>query len=134
MGGRGSFININEDNFNFTEGGQKYFALEYDANNNIKYLVQPKGSVKVPDYSHSGDRIYVILQNNEIKSIGIYENHVKVKSIDLRHTHKNKDGTILYEHFHTDLFHKGDAEQLTAQDWDIVNKAKNGVKKIYEKK
>lgn len=78
MGGRSSFVDIYGGNFDFVEGGQKYFSIGYDAANNIKYLVQPTGSVKVPDYSHTGERIYAIIQDGDIKSIGIYENHIKV--------------------------------------------------------
>ena len=134
MGGRGSFVDVKGGNFDFVDGGQKYFAIGYDKENNIKYLIQPTGSVKVPDYSHTGERIYVIIQDGEVKSIGIYENHVKVKSIDLKHTHTNKDGTKLKEHYHSDLYHQGDAHPLSQEDLELVERVKKGAKKyIWEK-
>ena len=129
MGGRGSFVDIKGGNFDFVQGGQKYFSIGYDDKNNIKYLIQPVGSVKVPDYSHTGERIYAIIQNGEVKSIGIYENHNKVKSIDLKHTHKTKEGKILKEHYHTDLYHKQDAKALSSEDMQLVLKVKEGAKK-----
>ena len=92
-------------------------------------MVQPVGSVKVPDYSHSPNRIYVIIQFGRVKSIGIYSNHIKVKSIDLLHTHVNSNGELLHEHYHTDLFHKNDAFPLTDEEWKLVNLVIEGAKK-----
>ena len=129
MGGRGSFVDIVRGNFEFVEDGQKYFSIGYDKENNIKYLVQPKGSVKVPDFSHTGERIYAVIQNGQIKSIGIYKDHVKVKSIDLQHTHRNSDGSILGKHYHTDLYHTKDAQPLSSKDNDLVDLVVRGVKK-----
>ena len=128
MGGRASFVDVHNGNFDFVDGGQKYFSIGFDAKNNIKYLVQPVGSVKVPDYSHTGERIYAIIQNGEVKSIGIYENHNKVKSIDLKHKHTNKDGTKLNEHYHSDLHHVNDAKSLSKQDWELVDMVRKGAK------
>lgn len=130
MGGRGAFINVNLGDFTFVEGGQIYHAVGFE--DGIKYLIQENGHTgqKVPDYSHSSDRIYVLLSKGQVKSIGIYENHIKVKSIDLTHTHYEPTlGKRLDWHYHTDLEHKAPVHELSKADIDLVNKILKGAKK-----
>ena len=73
MGSRGAFVNINKGDYRFVSGGQIYNAIVFDESSNVKYLVQSSGSIKVPDYSHTANRIYAIFDNKgNNKSIGIY--------------------------------------------------------------
>lgn len=130
MGGRGVFKNINTGDFSFVEGGQIYHTVGFD--DGIKYLIQEEGHTgqKVPDYSHTADRIYVLLSKGKVKSIGIYENHVKVKSIDLLHTHYEPTlGKTLEWHWHPDLEHKLPARELSNDDTKLVKKILKGAKK-----
>lgn len=130
MGGRGAFVNIDTGDFAFIDGGQIYHTVGFD--DGIKYLIQEKGHTgqKVPDYSHTADRIYVLLSNGKVKSIGIYENHFKVKSIDLLHTHYEPTlGKKLGWHYHTDLGHKSPAHELSKSDMELVYKVLKGAKK-----
>ena len=85
--------------------------------------MQKSGSVKVPDYSHSPDTVYAIVQDGVVKTIGVYRNHIKVSSIDLRHEHTNKDGTSFKEHVHTDLHHSKDARALSKYEELLVKRA-----------
>ena len=81
-------------------------------------------------------RIYAIFDNKgNIKSIGIYENHIKVKSIDLGHTHYEPTlGKTLTAHYHTDLYHRDPAKELSKSDWELVDSIiKIGKKYIWEK-
>lgn len=129
MGSRGAFINIDQQDFRFKDGGKIYTTIKLYKN--IQILIQQKGSVKVPDFSHSSNAIYAILQNGEIKGIGIYENHEKVKSIDLKHQHTNDDGEIFKEgHYHTDLFHSNIAFPLSKEDKELVGLIKKLTKEI----
>jgi len=130
MRSRGAFINIENDDFSFVVNGQKYHSLYFDVKRNIKYLIQTEGSNKVPDYSHSPNRIYALIQNGKAKSIWIYEDHVKKVSIDLNHKHKNKDGKLLDKHVHVDLFHQEDARTLSQYEEDLVELVEEQIKKI----
>lgn len=130
MGGRGAFRNVNTGDFTFVNGGQIYHAVGFDEG--IKYLIQEEGHTgqKVPDYSHTGDRIYVLLSKGKVKSIGIYENHIKIKSIDLLHTHYEPTlGKRLDWHYHTDLEHKEPAHELSKSDMELVQRILKGAKK-----
>ncbi len=124
MGSRGAFVNINNNDFRFVSGGQIYNTVGFDESSNVRYLVQTSGAVKVPDYSHSSDRIYAVFdKKGNIKSIGIYENHIKVKSIDLGHPHYEPTlGKTLSAHYHTDLYHQDPAKELSENDWKLVNR------------
>ena len=81
------------------------------------------------------NRALDILDNNinictEIKSIGIYDNHNKIKSIDLTHDHFEPTlNKLLHHHYHTDLFHKEPAHELSDEDIKLVKKIKKGAKK-----
>lgn len=99
-------------------------------------MAQSSGSIKVPDYSHTANRIYAIFDNKgNNKSIGIYENHIKVKSIDLGHTHYEPTlGKTLTVHYHTDLYRRDPAKELSKSDWELVNSIIKKGKNTYEKK
>ena len=47
--------------FAFKEGGQTYFSVGM-IGDNIKVLERPGTSVKAPEYSHTENRIYAIMQ------------------------------------------------------------------------
>lgn len=131
MGSRGAFIDVKSKDFRFINGGKIYYSIGFDKKNNIKYLVQTFGSVKIPDYSHTCDRIYAVFdKKGRIKSIAIYENHEKIKSIDLLHTHTNPDGIKLNYHYHTDLYHQDVAHELSHDDIKLVEKVTKGAKKF----
>ena len=99
MGSRGSFIDVNSGDFVFRENGQTYFSIGEKFG--VKVLVRPNTSVKAPEYSHTEDRIYAIVQNGELKHLTFYDqNHKQVESIDFGHTHKG-----LVPHVHYNLNH-----------------------------
>jgi hypothetical protein len=57
MGGRGAFVDVNLNDFQFTDGGQAYQTIgEVDG---IQILVQNKGAVKAPEFSHTENGIPV---------------------------------------------------------------------------
>lgn len=123
MGGRGAFINVDMNEFTFIENGQIYHTIGFE--DNVKYIIQDdhKGGKKIPDYSHSDNGIYVLIAKGKIKQIGIYEDHRKIKSIDLLHTHKNKiTGEILNWHYHDDLNHIEEPHKLSEDDIKLVYK------------
>ena len=90
MGSRGAFINVNINNFSFTEGGQHYKTLGVLSNNsNVKVIVQDSNNVKAPEYSHTANRIYAVIKKGELKHLAYYdENHKQAISIDFSHAHK----------------------------------------------
>ena len=130
-GSRGSFININFNDFRFTENGQIYHTIGFL--DNIRYLIQDdhKGGKKIPDYAHSPNfTIYALVVKEKVKSIGIYDNHIKIRTIDLGHTHRIKGSKeILHNHYHLNLYH-GDGYPLTNEDIELINKIEKGLKKI----
>ncbi len=73
-------------NFHFKEGGQNYHSVgEVDE---IQVIIQDSGSVKVPEYSHTANRSYAIVQNGKLRQLTFYdETHSQVVSIDLMHQH-----------------------------------------------
>jgi len=92
---------------------------------NVKVLVQTSGAVKAPEYSHSANRIYAIIQNGQLKHIAFYDkNHNQVKSIDLMHKHNG-----LIPHVHYNLKHgANDGKPLTSEDIKLIKKIKKGLK------
>ena len=98
MGSRGAFEDVNSGNFNFVEGGQTYQSIgEVDG---IKVLVKTSGSVKAPEYSHTANRVYAIVQNGALKHLTFYdENHKQSVSIDLGHSHH---GVQPHKHLYLD--------------------------------
>lgn len=126
MGSRGSFIDVNRGNFNFVEHGQNYESIGMI--DNVKVIVQTSGPVKAPEYSHTANRIYAIVQDGKLKHLTFYdENHKQVKSIDFGHPHgKNK----VVPHVHYNLIHNKNelGTPPTASDYELINKIKKGLK------
>ena len=123
MGGRGSFVNVNSGNFAFKEGGQTYFSVGM-IGDNIKVLERPGTSVKAPEYSHTENRIYAIMQKGELKHIAFYnEKHELVKSIDFQHYH---DG--MKPHVHHDVYHEGAVTPMTASEQHVYEQVVNWIK------
>lgn len=127
MGGRGSFVDVSADNFNFTLNGQQYVSL--GTIGNIKLIEKVRGntkSVSAPVYSHTAGRIYATIKNGKLKCISFYdENHKQVKSIDFDHAHKG-----VKPHVHFNMCHDKNAPgiPLSAKDWEIVNLIKKEMK------
>lgn len=67
MGSRGAFADVNTGNFTFVDGGQTYHSLgEVDG---VKVIVRDKGSVKAPEFSHTANRIYAVVQDGKLKHL-----------------------------------------------------------------
>lgn len=118
MGSRGAFVDALEGDFSFKENGQTYFAL--DEWNGIKALIRPNESVKAPEYSHSPERIYAIVQKGELKHLAFYDkNHKQAKSIDLLHAHHG-----VQPHKHIYLNHTGAGIPITSEEQALVDAVK----------
>lgn len=116
MGSRGAFVNINVNDFNFVDSGQTYHSIGIVEG--VKVLVRDKGSVKAPDYSHTENRIYAIIQNGKLKHLTWYdENHMQISSIDFLHAH---NGLIPHKHIY--LNHKDASDNITKDELDLANK------------
>lgn len=123
MGGRGSFVNVNSGNFAFREDGQTYFAIGM-IGDNIKVLERPGTSVKAPEYSHTENRIYAVMQKGELKHIAFYnDKHELTKSIDFLHSHDGKQ-----PHVHYDVYHKGKVTSPTSEDQKIIGQVRDWMK------
>ena len=123
MGSRGAFVDVSSGNFSFVEGGQKYFSLgTLSTNSNIKVLVQKSGAVKAPEFSHTADRVYAVVQNGMLKHVSFYdENHNQVKSIDLLHGH-GKDR--VKPHIHYNLNHTDGGIAISNSDRVLIDRIK----------
>ncbi len=125
MGSRGAFINVNAGNFSFTEYGQHYETIGEIGG--VKILNQMIGPVKAPEYSHSKNRIYAIVQNGKLKHLTFYdENHNQVKSIDFEHKHGLDK---VQPHVHFNLVHDNNERGTppTLDDIKLANKIKKGL-------
>ena len=102
MGSRGAFVNVDMGNFTFKEGGQHYFSIgTLSSDPNVKVIIQDKGLVKAPEFSHTAGRIYAVVQNGKLKHLSYYdEGHNQHISVDLLHPHKG-----VMPHVHIDLNH-----------------------------
>ena len=80
MGSRGAFVNVSTGNFTFVEGGKRYYSIgSLSSDSNVKVLLQSEGTVKAPEYSHTADRVYAVVQNGLLKHISFYDkNHKKL--------------------------------------------------------
>ena len=118
MGSRGAFVDVASGNFNFVEGGQTYQSIgEVDG---VKVLVKITGSVKAPEYSHTANRVYAIVQAGSLKHIAFYDdNHNQYVSIDLMHQHY---GVQPHKHFYLD--HSDTGISITKEDQAIIDKIK----------
>ena len=116
MGSRGDFANVDANNFTFKEGRRKYESIGIVSG--VKVLVQTAGSVKAPEFSHSPNRIYAVIQNGKIKHLAYYDsNHRQAACIDFNHSHNGKS-----PHKHLYLNHRGEAADLNSKDWKIIKK------------
>lgn len=86
MGSRGAFEDVDTGKFNFVENGQNYHTVgDVDG---VQVILQNSGAVKAPEYSHSAERAYAIVQNGKLKHLSFYdETHRQIISIDLLHQH-----------------------------------------------
>ena len=116
MGSRGAFMNVNEGDFRFKLNGQSYHSIgEVDG---VKVLVRDTGSVKAPDYSHTADRIYAVIQNGALKHLSWYdENHNQSVSVDFLHEHK---GVQPHKHYY--MNHSGPGIPITKEEMNLANK------------
>lgn len=123
MGSRGAFVDVSSGNFSFVEGGQRYFAVgTLSTDSNIKVLVQKTGAVKAPEYSHTADRVYAVVQNGMLKHVSFYdEHHNQTKSIDLLHEH-GKDR--VKPHIHYNLDHSDDGISISDSDRALIYRIK----------
>lgn len=99
MGSRGAFEDVDTGKFNFVENGQNYHTVgDVDG---VQVILQNSGAVKAPEYSHSAERAYAIVQNGKLKHLSFYdETHRQIISIDLLHQHHG-----LMPHKHLNLDH-----------------------------
>jgi len=87
MGARGAFVDVNMDDFTFVAGGQQYQSIGMSGE--VKVLLQTRGGVKAPEYSHTANRVYAVLQDGKLKHVAYYDDkHKQAVSIDLLHEHK----------------------------------------------
>lgn len=72
--------------------------------------MQDNGSVKAPEYSHTKNRVYAIVQQGMLKHVAFYdENHNQMKIIDLLHAHGSQK---LQPHIHYHIDHSDDGRML----------------------
>lgn len=118
MGSRGAFEDVSVGDFNFVDGGQTYKSVgEVDG---IKVLMRTIGSVKAPEYSHTANRVYAVIQNGALKHLTFYdENHKQSVSIDLLHDHH---GVIPHKHIYLDHTDKG--IPITKEEQALVDKVR----------
>lgn len=125
MGGRGSFVDVARGDFNFITGGQTSHSLGMV--DNVEVLIRDPGlSVKAPEYSHTGNRIYAIIQNGMLKHLSFYNaDHKQVSSIDFGHSHNG-----IKPHKHLNLDHSDSGIRPTQAEIDLANKIRKrfGVK------
>lgn len=116
MGSRGAFENIHAGDFTFREGGQLYHSIgEIDG---IKVLVMDAKRVKAPEYSHTAERIYAIVQNGKLKHLAYYdEDHNQSICIDFLHSHHN-----IQPHKHLYLDHSDDGISITKEEQRMADK------------
>ena len=127
MGSRGAFVDVNKGNFTFIDGGQRYFSLgTLSGDSNVKILEQPFGSVKAPEYSHTSDRVYAIIQKGRLKHIAFYdEKHNQSKVIDLTHEH---GVNRLKPHIHYNIDHSDEGIAIDDSDRKLIQKIKKEYK------
>lgn len=125
MGGRGSFVDVTKGDFNFVTGGQTFHSLGMVGN--VKVLIRDPGmSVKAPEFSHTADRSYAIIQNGILKHLSFYDKDRKqVSCIDFGHSHNG-----IKPHKHLNLDHSDSGIIPTQTEIDLANKIKKrfGVK------
>lgn len=118
MGSRSSFKNVGAGDFRFVENGETYLSIgSFD---NVKILIKARGSVKAPEFSHTEERIYAIIQNGALKHLAYYdENHKQAVSIDLLHAHHG-----IQPHKHLYLDHSDRGIPISDEERALINKIK----------
>lgn len=113
MVSRGAFINVNIGDFRFKDGGQNYFSIgTLSSDPNVKVLIQGKGSVKAPEFSHTEGRVYAIVQDGKLKHLTYYDAyHKQHVSVDLLHPHGG-----VKPHIHIDLNHDPNSPGIPPTD------------------
>lgn len=120
MGGRGAFVDVKSHDFQFIENGQVYQTIgEVDG---VRVLVQNKGAVKAPEFSHTENRMYAIIQKGALKHLSFYDDeHRQAVSIDLMHEH-GKDRLRPHKHLYLDHSDKGIS--ITPKELEMIRKIK----------
>lgn len=100
MGSRGSFVDVDKGDFTFVDGGQTFRKVAMV--DDVVVLERISGGAKAPEYSHSADRIYAVIQKKEKKNIETGENET---TIDLKHLafydkNHNQKVSIDFQHEH----------------------------------
>ena len=123
MGSRGAFVNVSSGDFSFVERGQRYSSIgTLISDRNVKVLVQNSGAVKAPEYSHTANRVYAVVQNGMLKHVTFYDDsHNQVKSIDLLHDHGI--GKVR-PHIHYNLDHSDDGIPISDSDRILIKRIK----------
>lgn len=119
MGSMGAFVNVDIGNFAFVDGGKTFNSIgEVDG---IKVLVRPEGySVKAPEYSHTENRIYAIVQGDRLKHLTFYgDDHKQIVSIDVSQKHH---GVIPHKHYN--LNHNDSGIPINESEQKLINKIK----------
>lgn len=119
MGSRGAFVNVDSGNFSFVENGQRYSTIGQIDDIQILSMGTTQ-NVKAPEYSHSSNRVYVIMKDGKIKHISFYDDsHNQIKIIDLEHAHHG-----IKPHIHYNMDHTDKGISLSQADLDLIKKIK----------
>ncbi|MDD4065814.1 MAG: hypothetical protein WC196_05030 [Bacilli bacterium] len=91
----------------------------------IKVIERMSGlSVSAPEYSHSPNRTYAIMQEGKLKYLAFYDSHHKqVKVIDFMHKHFG-----ICPHVHYNLDHSDKGITPSEDDWTLIRKLKKGLR------
>ena len=118
MGSRGSFVDVKSGDFSFVENGKTYQVIgEWE---DLKVLAKSSGSIQAPEYSHTANRIYAVIQNGALKHLAYYDKeHKQSISIDLLHKHHG-----VQPHKHIYLDHSDDGIPITQKESDYIKHIK----------
>lgn len=119
MGSRGAFEDVNTGNFTFVDGGKTFNSIgEVDG---VKVLVRADGySVKAPEYSHTENRIYAVVQGNKLKHLTFYgDDHKQKVSIDVSQEHWG-----VKPHKHYNLNHNDHGIPINENEQAMIDKIK----------
>jgi len=119
LGSRGAFIDVDRGDFNFIENGKLYETIGKIDDIQVLSMGSTR-NVKAPEYSHSTNRVYVIMKDGKIKHISFYDgNHKQIKVIDFAHFHHG-----IKPHIHYNLNHDDKGIPLAQEDLDLIRKIK----------
>lgn len=117
MGGRASFVNVNVGDFSFTSGGQTFVSRGMIGDVKVIEKISGTGSVGVPRFSHTANRIYAVVQDGSLKYLALYDNHNQKICIDLMHNHGG-----MMPHVHLNGNHDGPVRELNNYENELVAK------------